>query len=45
MTKEIILKQKQDRLNKLIQNGKNFDSAGVVRKLKREIRNLSSDKN
>ena len=45
MTKEIILKQKENRLNKLIQNGKNIKSPGVIRKLKREIKNLSSDKN
>ena len=43
MDKKIILEQKKDRLNRLMQNGKNVDAPGVVRKLKREIRNLSKD--
>jgi hypothetical protein len=44
MDKKIILEQKKDRLNRLMQNGdKNIKAPGVVRKLKREIRNLSMD--
>jgi len=43
MDKKIVLEQKKDRLNRLIQNGKNVDCPGVIRKLKREIRNLSSN--
>lgn len=41
MTKEIILAQKKDRLQKLESNGKNVKSGGVVRKLRREVRNMS----
>lgn len=31
----------ENRLNLLQNNGKNVDSAGVVRKLKRQLRNMS----
>ena len=41
MTKEQLYNLKKDRLNKLNSNGKNIKSPGVVRKLNREIRNLS----
>lgn len=40
MTTEQILKMKEQRLNTLKTNGKNFESGGVCRKLEREIRNL-----
>ena len=40
MEKEIILAQKKNRLSALESNGKNIKSSGVVRRLKREIRNL-----
>ena len=43
MDKKIILEQKKDRLNRLMQTDKNIKAPGVVRKLKREIRNLSSN--
>jgi hypothetical protein len=43
MDKKIILEQKKDRLNRLMQTDKNIKTPGVVRKLKREIRNLSSN--
>jgi hypothetical protein len=41
MDKKIILEQKKDRLNRLMQNDKNIKAPGVIRKLRREIRNLS----
>lgn|GEM_PF-3157798 len=44
MDKEVILKRSKDRLNRLEQNGKNIKSAGVIKKLKREIRNLEKEK-
>ena len=40
MKKEEVLALKKNRLAILIENGKNVDSHGVVKKLKREIRNL-----
>ena len=40
MKKEEVLALKKNRLAILIENGKNIDSQGVVKKLKREIRNL-----
>ena len=40
MTIEQILKMKEQRLNTLKTNGKNFESGGVCRKLEREIKNL-----
>ena len=40
MDKNTILKLKQNRLAKLENSPKNIKSGGVVRKLKREIRNL-----
>lgn len=40
MEKEITLAQKKNRLSTLESNGKNIKSPGVVRRLKREIRNL-----
>ena len=40
MKKEEILSLKKNRLAILIVNGKHIDSQGVVKKLKREIRNL-----
>lgn len=42
MTKEQILSMKKDRLQKLESNGKNVKSMGVVKRLRREIRNLES---
>lgn len=42
MTKEVILAQKKNRLATLESNGKNVDSKGVIKKLKREIRNMES---
>jgi len=39
MTVEQKIVLKKDRLNKLEQNGKNVDSLGVVKKLRREIKN------
>lgn len=42
MTKEQILNMKKDRLQKLEANGKNVKSGGVVKRLRREIRNLES---
>lgn len=41
MTKEQKIALKKNRLGILEGNGKNIESAGVVRKLRREIRNLS----
>lgn len=41
MTIEQKITLKKDRLNKLEQNGKNIDCPGVVKKLRREIRNLT----
>ena len=40
MKKEEVLALKKNRLAILSENGKNVDSRGVVKKLKREIRNL-----
>ena len=40
MTREQILNMKKDRLQKLESNGKNVKSMGVVKRLRREIRNL-----
>ena len=40
MSKEEILALKKNRLAILLENGKNIDSQGVIKKLKREIRNL-----
>ena len=42
MTREQILSMKKDRLQKLESNGKNIKSMGVVKRLRREIRNLES---
>lgn len=42
MTREQILSMKKDRLQKLESNGKNVKSMGVVKRLRREIRNLES---
>lgn len=41
MTAEEKLTLKKSRLSKLESNGKNVDSKGVLRKLRREIRNAS----
>ena len=41
MTIEQKIVLKKDRLNKLEQNGKNVDSPGVVKKLRREIKNAN----
>ena len=40
MEKSIVLAQKKNRLATLEANGKNAKCPGVVRKIKREIRNL-----
>lgn len=40
MTKEQVIKLKEQRLNTLKTNGKNVDSNGVCKKLERELRNL-----
>ena len=40
MTKENVLALKKDRLNKLAGTPKNIKCGGVVRKLRRSIRNL-----
>ena len=40
MGSQINLKAMEVRLHKLKNNGKNFDSPGVVKKLERQIRNL-----
>lgn len=40
MDKSVILAQKKNRLATLESNGKNVKCPGVVRKLRREIRNL-----
>lgn len=46
MTNEMKLATKQNRLNELLNRGeKNFKCPGVVRKLKRQIRNLEKIKN
>lgn len=42
MNKQDVLNLKKDRLQKLEANGKNVKSGGVVRRLRREIRNLES---
>ena len=42
MTKDCILALTKDRLQKLTMNGKNIKSGGVVRKLRRKVRNLES---
>jgi len=41
MTREELLALKVNRLNKLAGTPKNVKSGGVVRKLRREVRNLS----
>ena len=41
MEKSVVLAQTKDRLSKLESNGKNFKSPGVMRNLKRQIRNMS----
>ena len=40
MGSKVNLKAMEVRLHKLKNNGKNFDSPGVVKKLERQIRNL-----
>lgn len=40
MVNEQILNMEKDRLKKLESNGKNVKSMGVVRKLRRRIRNM-----
>ena len=40
MKKEEVLALKKNRLAILLESGKNIDSQGVVKKLKREIRKL-----
>ena len=40
MTKEVILAQKKNRLATLENNRKNVKCSGVIKKLKREIRNM-----
>ena len=40
MTKEEKLVLMKDKYNRLVQNGKNIDSGGVLRKLRRQIRNI-----
>lgn len=40
MKKEEVLALKKNRLAILSANGRNIDSQGVIKKLKREIRNL-----
>lgn len=42
MNKEQKLAIMKDRYNKLKENGKNIDSAGVLKKLARQIRNLEN---
>jgi hypothetical protein len=40
MNKQDVLNLKKDRLQKLESNGKNVKSGGVVKRLRREIRNM-----
>ena len=40
MNKQDVLNLKKDRLQKLEANGKNVKSGGVVKRLRREIRNM-----
>ena len=40
MSKKEVLALKKNRLAILSENGKNIDSQGVIKKLKREIKNL-----
>lgn len=40
MGSKVNLKAMEVRLHKLKNNGKNFDSPGVIKKLERQIRNL-----
>lgn len=40
MTQQDVLNLKKDRLQKLESNGKNVKSGGVVKRLRREIRNM-----
>ena len=40
MTQEAKLNLKKERLNKLMQSPKNIKSGGVVKKLRRQIRNM-----
>lgn len=42
MNKQDVLNLKKDRLQKLESNNKNVKSSGVVKRLRREIRNLES---
>lgn len=42
MTKDIVIAQKKNRLATLEANGKNIKCGGVVRKLRRQIRNLEA---
>jgi hypothetical protein len=42
MTKEQKLALKKNRLSRLESNGKNVDSPGVIKKLRRQIRNEES---
>ena len=42
MNKQDVLNLKKDRLQKLESNGKNVKSMGVVKRLRREVRNLES---
>ena len=42
MNKQDVLNLKKDRLQKLESNNKNLKSGGVVRRLRREIRNLEN---
>lgn len=37
------VKALQDRYNRLLQNGKNTEGSGVLRKIQREIRNAQSE--
>lgn len=43
MTKEVKLAILKNRLSVLQSNGKNIESGGVVRKLKRQIRNMENE--
>lgn len=42
MTKEQKLALMKDRLNKLEENGKNVKCGGVIRKLRRQVRNAEA---
>ena len=43
MTKTELLNIKKNRLQELESNGKNIKCSGVIRKLKREIRNMETE--